>query len=255
MKDVLNNFEFIFNTKRTISYFNYVEDYDRFSDNCNLITKSNNFLIDKDDNLISFVNFSSVVYSIRPRCLKCQIEINRSGNLDSCVAVKLNTLDGTMLANQDYKALNNHEIKFEPGESFLKISLLISAQMSTQIGNNFFINMKIHEKSLNLVKLGHVNYCMVVVHNDQNENGNFKTELHLDLLILTFKIKTDVEVIEFLETVYQIDIDETNYALLKLIRDNILASNDDEIVVELVSENCNEKFKSICNLSDFFCKF
>jgi hypothetical protein len=136
--------------------------------------------------------------------------------------------------------------------------LLISAQMSTQIGNNFFINMKIHDESLNLVKLGHVNYCMVVVHNDQNENGNFKTEklkLHLDLLILTFKIKTDVEVIEFLETVFQIDIDETNYALLKLIRDNILASNDNEIVVELVSENCNEKFKSICNLSDFFCKF
>jgi hypothetical protein len=51
-------------------------------------------------------------------------------------------------------------------------------------------------------------------------------------------IKQDVEVIEFLETIYQIDSDETNYVTLKLIRKSMSMLIDyEKIDCELVVEN------------------
>jgi len=156
--------------KQRLSLINTEDETDYFSENC-FINKSNSFLLinKHNDNLISFVNFSSVCYSIWPKCLECEIELKRYGNLEATVLLKLNTVDGSMFAHQDFKSLNNYEVKFKPGEDSIKIQLLISAQMSSQVGNYFYIHMKIHEKSLNLANLGHISYCMIAVDNEQTQ--------------------------------------------------------------------------------------
>jgi hypothetical protein len=183
LKDIYNNLELILNNKNNNNNtnnfinkeYNYGENYeDCLSYDINhLMYRPNNFLINNkfNDNLTSIVNFSSMVYSIRPMSMKCQIELIRTGNLDACISIILNTIDGSMLANEDFKAMNNYEIIFKPGESSIKISLLISAQMSSQIGNNFFIYLSLHENSFNLACLGLINYCMVMVNGDQHENS------------------------------------------------------------------------------------
>jgi hypothetical protein len=61
------------------------------------------------------------------------------------------------------------------------------------------------------------------------------------------KQKIEAEVIEFLETIYQIDSDETNYVTLKLIRKSmsILIDYDEKIDCELVVEHHADMSKSI----------
>lgn len=197
MKEILKSLEHMLTSKRINlnsyfignSNFNYDDsDSDYHHSNTSLRPNSLMVLNKLNDNLISYVNFSSQVYSIRPKCLKCQIELTRFGNLESSIWIKLNTFDGTMLAGQDYKSLSNYEIKFEPGEDSFKLSFLISAQMSSQIGNNFFVHMKSHENSLNLVKLSNINYCKIVVSNSDQINDQSKLEIKI--LNKLFKIKS-----------------------------------------------------------------
>ena len=112
--------------KQRLSLINTEDETDYFSENC-FINKSNSFLLinKHNDNLISFVTFSSVCYSIWPKCLECEIELKRYGNLEATVLLKLNTVDGSMFANQDFRELNNYEVRFRPGEDSIKIQLLI----------------------------------------------------------------------------------------------------------------------------------
>ncbi len=79
------------------------------------------------------------------------------------VAFSLNTIDGSMISSIDYKPMKNQVVKFERFEYKKPVQLTVNPQLSTEIGNHFFLSFDIHKDSTSLADYGVNRQCSITV--------------------------------------------------------------------------------------------
>ena len=68
-----------------------------------------------------------------------------------------------MITNLDFKPLKNYKVKFEAYEYKKSLILKVNPQLSSEVGNHFFVNMDIHKDSIGLAKFGINRQCSILV--------------------------------------------------------------------------------------------
>lgn len=110
------------------------------------------------------VEFAASSYAILENEKICKILIERYGNIHSEVSFRVETIDGTATAGEDYNKID--EIKtMTAGQIYLSLDVIIIDDDQWEPDETFFVKISPHSASDNM-KIGQKGICMVTIIND-----------------------------------------------------------------------------------------
>ncbi|XP_022669328.1 sodium/calcium exchanger 3-like isoform X3 [Varroa destructor] len=124
--------------------------------------------IDKD---LSYVEFNASQVAVVEKAKKATVLVRRRGNTESEIAVRIETIDGTATAHEDYKPLRQI-VKFAAGEVVKTVTIEIVDDKQWEPDESFFLRLSI-PLSQKSVRLGRKSVMEVIIIND-DEPGQFQ---------------------------------------------------------------------------------
>lgn len=112
----------------------------------------------------SVVEFAASSYAVLENEQVCRIIIERYGKLDQDVTFRVETIDGTAEAGEDYNKIDE-VITMVKNQRFLPLDVTIIDDNQWEPDETFFVKLSLYGEQ-NDVKLGHKTICMVTIIDD-----------------------------------------------------------------------------------------
>ncbi|XP_028967562.1 sodium/calcium exchanger 3 [Galendromus occidentalis] len=125
------------------------------------------YFIDKE---MSYVEFNASQVAVLEKSKKATVLLRRRGNTESEISVRVETIDGTATAHEDYKPLRQL-VKFAPGELIKAVTVEIVDDQQWEPDESFFLRMSV-PLSQKMLRLGRKTVMEIVIIND-DEPGQF----------------------------------------------------------------------------------
>ncbi|CAF3193790.1 unnamed protein product [Rotaria sp. Silwood2] len=120
--------------------------------------------IDEDPQM-AILEFASSSYAVLEREQRVTVEVVRYGFANSVVHFRLDTIDGTATAGEDYIKLSE-EFKMEPGQQEKKITINVIDDNQWEPDETFFVKLSIPDGEETHTKLGSKTVALVTIIND-----------------------------------------------------------------------------------------
>ncbi|CAF3909684.1 unnamed protein product, partial [Rotaria sp. Silwood1] len=127
-----------------------------------------------DDQTIATIEFASSNYAVLEREQRVTVDVVRYGATDSVVRFRLDTIDGTATAGEDYIKLSE-EFKMEPGELEKKITINVIDDNQWEPDETFFVKLSLADEAETHIKLGTKTIALITIIND-DEPGDIEFE-------------------------------------------------------------------------------
>ncbi|CAF0734744.1 unnamed protein product [Adineta steineri] len=135
--------------------------------------------IDPDDHR-ALIEFSTTTYAILEREQKVNLKVKRRGPIDVDVRFRLDTIDGTATAGEDYVKLSE-EFKMERGQQEKRITIHVIDDNQWEPDETFFVKLSLPEGEEVRAKLGSKTIALVTIIND-DEPGVIEFEEPITLV-------------------------------------------------------------------------
>ncbi|CAF1515151.1 unnamed protein product, partial [Rotaria sordida] len=109
------------------------------------------FNIDEDPHM-AILAFASSSYAVLEREQRVTVNVIRHGFIDSIIRFRLDTIDGTAIAGEDYVKLSE-EFKMESGEQEKKITIHVIDHNQWEPDKTFFVKLSLPEGEEKRTKL------------------------------------------------------------------------------------------------------
>jgi len=83
-----------------------------------------------------------------------------------------------MISSVDYKKMKNHSVKLERYENKKRVKITINPQLTSEVGNHFFLSLDIHKDSFGLADYGANRQCSITVMKKSSEDLSSKYLLY-----------------------------------------------------------------------------
>ncbi|CAF1276099.1 unnamed protein product [Rotaria sordida] len=113
------------------------------------------------------LEFSAVVYAVLEREQKIDVMVKRTGPIDVNVRFRLDTIDGTATAGEDYEKLSE-EFKMESGQQEKKITIHVIDDNQWEPDETFFVKLSLPEGEEKHAKVGSKTIALVTIINDDD---------------------------------------------------------------------------------------
>ncbi|CAF5008277.1 unnamed protein product, partial [Rotaria sp. Silwood1] len=127
-----------------------------------------------NDQKIATIEFASSNYAVLEREQRVTVDVVRYGATDSVVRFRLDTIDGTATAGEDYIKLSE-EFKMEPGELEKKITINVIDDNQWEPDETFFVKLSLADEAETHIKLGTKTIALITIIND-DEPGDIEFE-------------------------------------------------------------------------------
>jgi solute carrier family 8 (sodium/calcium exchanger) len=125
-----------------------------------------NFIKDLSDNgKTSVIEFAASSYAVLENEQVCRLVVERYGKLDQPVTFRVETIDGTAEAGEDYHKIDE-VLTFAANQQSLPIDVKIIDDNQWEPDETFFVKLSIHGDTQRNVKVGHKAICMVTIIDD-----------------------------------------------------------------------------------------
>ncbi|CAF1313946.1 unnamed protein product, partial [Rotaria sordida] len=111
------------------------------------------------------IQFSAVAYAVLEREQKVEVKIERTGPIDIDVRFRLDTIDGTAIAGEDYIKLSE-EFTMEPGQREKKIIIHVIDDNQWEPDETFLVKLSLPKGEEAHTKLGSKTVAIVTIIND-----------------------------------------------------------------------------------------
>lgn len=126
-----------------------------------------------DESQMALLEFASPSYAVLEREQRVTVEVVRYGNTNSEIHFRLDTIDGTATAGEDYVKLSE-EFVMERGQQEKKITIHVIDDNQWEPDETFFVKLSLPEGQENQAKLGSKTVALVTIIND-DEPGDRKS--------------------------------------------------------------------------------
>ncbi|CAF1024205.1 unnamed protein product [Rotaria sordida] len=113
------------------------------------------------------LEFSAVIYAVLEREQKVDVMVKRTGPIDVNVRFRLDTIDGTATAGEDYEKLSE-EFKMESGQQEKKITIHVIDDNQWEPDETFFVKLSLPEGEEKHAKVGSKTIALVTIINDDD---------------------------------------------------------------------------------------
>ncbi|CAF1353970.1 unnamed protein product [Adineta steineri] len=120
-----------------------------------------------DDPHMVILEFASSSYAVLEQEQRVTVEVVRHGDTNSVVQFRLDTIDGTATAGEDYIKLSE-EFRMERGQQEKKITIHIIDDNQWEPDETFFVKLSLPEGEENRTKLGSKTVALVTIINDDD---------------------------------------------------------------------------------------
>ncbi|CAF2958494.1 unnamed protein product [Rotaria sp. Silwood2] len=118
-----------------------------------------------DDPRMAVLEFASSSYAVLEREQRVTIEVVRYGLTNSVIHFRLDTIDGTATAGEDYVKLSE-EFKMERGQQEKRITIHVIDDNQWEPDETFFVKLSLPEGEESRAKLGSKTIALVTIIND-----------------------------------------------------------------------------------------
>ncbi|CAF0956523.1 unnamed protein product [Adineta ricciae] len=133
-----------------------------------------------DDPQMAVLEFASPSYAVLEREQRVTVEVVRYGYTNSTILFRLDTIDGTATAGEDYVKLSE-EFRMEPGQQEKKITIHVIDDNQWEPDETFFVKLSLPEGEETRTKLGSKTVALVTIIND-DEPGYIEFEETINLV-------------------------------------------------------------------------
>ncbi|CAM4792636.1 unnamed protein product [Rotaria magnacalcarata] len=133
-----------------------------------------------DDARVAILEFASSSYGVLEREQRVTIEVVRYGFTNSVIHFRLDTIDGTATAGEDYVKLSE-EFKMERGQQEKRITIHVIDDNQWEPDETFFVKLSLPEGEETRAKLGSKTIALVTIIND-DEPGFIEFEESITLV-------------------------------------------------------------------------
>ncbi|CAF0808736.1 unnamed protein product [Rotaria sordida] len=133
-----------------------------------------------DDPRMAILEFASSSYAVLEREQRVTIEVVRYGFTNSVIHFRLDTIDGTATAGEDYVKLSE-EFKMERGQQEKRITIHVIDDNQWEPDETFFVKLSLPEGEESRAKLGSKTIALVTIIND-DEPGFIEFEESITLV-------------------------------------------------------------------------
>ncbi|CAF1446695.1 unnamed protein product [Adineta steineri] len=120
-----------------------------------------------DDPHMVILEFASSSYAVLEQEQRVTVEVVRHGDTNSVIQFRLDTIDGTATAGEDYIKLSE-EFRMERGQQEKKITIHIIDDNQWEPDETFFVKLSLPEGEENRTKLGSKTVALVTIINDDD---------------------------------------------------------------------------------------
>lgn len=114
------------------------------------------------------VEFAASSYAVLENEQICRIIIERYGKLDQDVTFRVETIDGTAEAGEDYNKIDE-VLTMVANQRFLPLDVTIIDDNQWEPDETFFVKLSLYGEQPN-VRLGHKGICMVTIIDDDGKS-------------------------------------------------------------------------------------
>ncbi|CAF3442017.1 unnamed protein product [Rotaria socialis] len=133
-----------------------------------------------DDARVAILEFASSSYGVLEREQRVTVEVVRYGCTNSVIHFRLDTIDGTATAGEDYVKLSE-EFKMERGQQEKRITIHVIDDNQWEPDETFFVKLSLPEGEETHAKLGSKTIALVTIIND-DEPGFIEFEESITLV-------------------------------------------------------------------------
>lgn len=112
----------------------------------------------------SVIEFAASSYAVLENEQVCRIIIERYGKLDQDVTFRIETIDGTAEAGEDYNKIDE-VVTMVKNQRFLPVDVTIIDDNQWEPDETFFVKLSLYGEQQD-VKIGHKAICMVTIIDD-----------------------------------------------------------------------------------------
>lgn len=115
----------------------------------------------------SVIEFGAASYAVLENEGKCEVTIDRYGDLSKEISFRVETIDGTASQGEDYIKIDEIRV-MKPGENKLILNVIIIDDDQWEPDETFFVRLTPHGYGDN-VKVGPKAICMITIINDDGK--------------------------------------------------------------------------------------
>ncbi|CAF3964388.1 unnamed protein product [Rotaria sordida] len=127
---------------------------------------SSTFNIDENPHM-AILEFASSSYAVLEREQRVTVDVTRHGYTASAIRFRLDTIDGTATAGEDYEKLSE-EFKMESGQQEKKITIHVIDDNQWEPDETFFVKLSLPEGEEKHAKVGSKTIALVTIINDDD---------------------------------------------------------------------------------------
>ncbi|CAF1024243.1 unnamed protein product [Rotaria sordida] len=124
------------------------------------------FNIDENPHM-AILEFASSSYAVLEREQRVTVDVTRHGYTASAIRFRLDTIDGTATAGEDYEKLSE-EFKMESGQQEKKITIHVIDDNQWEPDETFFVKLSLPEGEEKHAKVGSKTIALVTIINDDD---------------------------------------------------------------------------------------